>query len=145
MMNELKPSCGLIRGIGDGNSWGWEDLNLVWTLFDLRVFRCVTVKTSLLIQICNTNLSNASVLKIYFFHLSHDGNSFCRCMTFSVPLQYKQKNKSEIHKKITKNWVKKLWMEITTLNDTYNVRSSRILRIHGLYQRAENSLIIFDD
>ena len=77
--------------IGDGNSGGWVDLNFVWTLFDLRGFRCVTVKTSLLMQICIAIFSNASVSRVFFFQLSHYGKSFCTSMIFSVSILYRTK------------------------------------------------------
>jgi hypothetical protein len=38
MMNELKPSCGLIRGIGDGNSGGWEGSKLSMNSFRSSCF-----------------------------------------------------------------------------------------------------------
>jgi hypothetical protein len=92
MMNELKTVLwvnqgGLVTVIQEDG----VDLNLVCTLFFLRVFRLVTVKTSLLMQICIALFDPASVLEIYFFQLSHNGNSLCTPMIFSVPISYKTK------------------------------------------------------
>jgi hypothetical protein len=65
MIDELKTVYWVVLD-RTGNSGGWEDLVRNEHRVFSRVFRFVTVKTSLLIQRCKTIFRNASATKFNF-------------------------------------------------------------------------------
>jgi len=86
MMNKLKNRrCGLIR-IWTEIHRGWVDLNVRLCLgFSIVVVRCVTVKTSLLIQRCKTILEDASDT-LFNYKSSQAGN--CKRLICLLSISY---------------------------------------------------------